>query len=722
MADSTTSPANSLNERIESLQTLCRDYLKCENASERVQLLDSLPIVKRFVEERPWLNEILFKMPTEAKLILQSLIAIGQGPIVLRPPKESSAIRPALEQLVEKLKPVESFYQSLGGLLGYHLTVLKLVRGDALSSNMDPTRARYVHPKGIDLRQDSPKRRRAVLEGLEKMPLMAEIYAVGGAGDRLGLFDERTGEPLPAAMLRLGGAGCLLEWLIRDLQAREYLHYRLYGTRIITPIAMMTSQEKNNHQHILRLCEEHNWFGRPHDSFRLFCQPLVPVVTATGDWATEGAMQPVFKPGGHGVIWKLAEEQGVFDWLKNQHRRKALVRQINNPISGLDDSLLAFTGLGLMGDKSFGFASCERRLNAPEGMNVLIETNVDHDYEYRLTNIEYTEFTKYGIQDLPSEPESPYSAFAANTNILFVDLEAVRQAIQRCPVPGMLINMKTKAPHHDELGRRSEIAAGRLEGTMQNIADCIVDHYDQPLSPDEQENLKTYITYGARHKTLAVVKENSSGQKSKLGTPENCYYELLHNYHELLVGQCGMTLPALVSFEAFLESPPPFLLQLHPALGPPFSLIRQKIRGGVMASGSHLVLQLADADITQLRLAGSLQVIADDPMGDCSSRCTLRRVAVENKGIDLVATKRYWQGEIACTESLIIRLCGNSEFLAEDVIFTGSHLIEVADGERVVAEMDSQGFVKLSRMPLKNPWSWRYAIDPQDQITLTKQT
>lgn len=43
----------------------------------------------------------------------------------------------------------------------------------------------------------------------------------------------------------------------------------------------------------------------------------------------------MMKPGGHGAIWKLMWDEGVFDWLQGQHgRRAALVRQISNPMAG----------------------------------------------------------------------------------------------------------------------------------------------------------------------------------------------------------------------------------------------------------------------------------------------------------------------------------------------------------------------------------------------------
>lgn len=52
--------------------------------------------------------------------------------------------------------------------------------------------------------------------------------------------------------------------------------------------------------------------------------------------------------------------------------------------------------------QKLGFASCERKLGATEGINVLIEKkNLDGMWSYGLSCIEYTEFDKYGIADGP---------------------------------------------------------------------------------------------------------------------------------------------------------------------------------------------------------------------------------------------------------------------------------------------------------------------------------
>ena len=48
-------------------------------------------------------------------------------------------------------------------------------------------------------------------------------------------------------------------------------------------------------------------------------QPLVPVMNVeSGEWLLSDQLQPMTKPGGHGAIWKLMKDEGVFAWLKQQ--------------------------------------------------------------------------------------------------------------------------------------------------------------------------------------------------------------------------------------------------------------------------------------------------------------------------------------------------------------------------------------------------------------------
>lgn len=119
--------------------------------------------------------------------------------------------------------------------------------------------------------------------------------------------------------------------LVLYSQAREYLHYRVFGSQMMTPVAVMTSDAKGNHSRITELLQDKGWFGRGEGSFNLFCQPLVPVVSVeNGKWLVTKPFQLMLKPGGHGVIWKLMSDSGVFDWLESRGREAALVRQIRS--------------------------------------------------------------------------------------------------------------------------------------------------------------------------------------------------------------------------------------------------------------------------------------------------------------------------------------------------------------------------------------------------------
>ena len=52
------------------------------------------------------------------------------------------------------------------------------------------------------------------------------------------------------------------------------------------------------------------------------------VAADDGRWPLSAALAPLKKPGGHGVIWKLMIDTGVFGWLAALGREAAIVRQI----------------------------------------------------------------------------------------------------------------------------------------------------------------------------------------------------------------------------------------------------------------------------------------------------------------------------------------------------------------------------------------------------------
>ena len=699
----------------EILEHLSEDLRTAPSASDKIALLNAVPQVREYLQKTPALNGLLSQMPPESESVAKQLIAIGQ---MSRLVGDGPIDGKALFKLLEKMTAVDVFYRELGGIVGYQKKILEFLRGagDLRKSEI----AAFHAPDFIDITSETEEVLEAIRIGIDSLPHIAEMYPLGGAADRLHLVDEKTGSDLPAAKLGYGGR-TLFEGLIRDLQAREFLYYKLHGKQVEVPIAIMTSEEKDNCRHVLNICSEHRWFGRKKERFRLFAQPLVPAVDPMGNWYLLGPLSPLLKPGGHGALWKLARDEGIFDWLEKQSRKKALIRQINNPIAGLDYGLLAFVGLGVKKQGDFGFASCSRLVQSAEGVNVVIEKK---NGDVALTNIEYCDFAKYGIEDRPLKEGEPYSRFSSNTNILFADLKAVENAVRICPFPGLLINLKTSA-FATEQGEKRQGPMARLESTMQNIADVFVEKNKNPKMPAQSypwsgRPEKTFVTYNHRHKTISTAKKAYVSGGAIQETPEECFYVQLQSARELL-SRCGFLLPKARSLEEYMLQGPDVLFLYQPALGPLYSLIAQKIAGESVSLGSELQLEIADVQIERLRLEGSLQVHATQPLGHYDSygvlhfsnrtgRCILKNVSVKNDGVDWMASQPFWKNRLVRRGSLEIRLNGLSEFVAENVTFQGSFRFEVPEGIRMRVK-EERGRLTIEQEPVSEKPFWIYRWD-----------
>ncbi len=708
---------------MQKISTLAECLKNANNTRERIEILNQDSRVKRWMSRPSWLRTFSAHLSEECELVIKSLIAIGQDETLLLSGDFDQAHADKLRGLLEDLFPVEDFYKEIGGIIGYHHAMLSFLK----QKEVDHTEhGYYLRPPGIDISAETELVQHYILQGITSLPLMGEIYPVGGAADRLNFCDSKSGQPLPAAKLSFNGF-TLLEGLVRDIQAREYLYFKLFGEQVTMPIAMMTSLEKDNHRLILSLCEENQWFGRPRDSFQFFCQPLVPTMDKMGNWCLKGTLKLLMKPGGHGVIWKVAKDEGIFDWFESLGKKKVLVRQINNPIAGVDYGILAFCGAGIEKDKSFGFASCPRQVKSAEGVNILVERKFSDHTTYCLTNIEYCDFQKFGIEDVPVAPNSIYSQFPSNTNILFADIAALKEAVKKCPIPGMLVNLK-KTAFTDELGNHLEQEIARLESTMQNIADCF--EVIAPISTSCQDvELNSYLTYNHRHKTISTTKKLYHPGASLLETPEGCFYDQLRNAYDLLHHYCQISLPSIPSPEEYIQHGPPFLFFYHPALGPLYSIIAQKIQGGIFSGCSELKLEIAEVQIKNLKLSGSLHVIADQVLGGkneegilCYSEnagcCRLINVSVENQGYDPDVGSLYWNGEVNHRELCEIIIYGNGEFYAENIHLRGDMKIEVENGMRLIA-YEEQGILKFKKEPLHGfSHAWIYHLTEEGSIVL----
>ncbi|MED6186045.1 UTP--glucose-1-phosphate uridylyltransferase 3, chloroplastic [Stylosanthes scabra] len=667
-----------------------------------------------------------------------------------------------LESLLESLGEIERFYDCIGGILGYQIKTLEILVEKSFERH-NVSWSQHMHemqqcqvcgidaPKGLDLTENTDYASQAALWGIEGLPDLGEIYPLGGSADRLGLVDSNTGECLPAAMLPYCGR-TLLEGLIRDLQAREFLYFKLYGKQCITPVAIMTSSAKNNHEHVTSLCERLSWFGRGRSTFQFFEQPLVPVVGAEdGQWLATKQFIPLSKPGGHGVIWKLAHDKGIFKWFSCHGRKGATLRQVSNVVAATDLTLLALAGIGLRQGKKMGFASCKRNSGATEGINVLMEKkNLDGNWEYGVSCIEYTEFDKFGITDGPRTPDCLQADFPANTNILYIDLpsaELVGSSKNENCLPGMVLNTKKPMVYVDQFGRHRSVLGGRLECTMQNIADNFSNVYQSRCYNGVEDKLDTFIVCNERRRvTSSAKKKRRHGDKSlhqfdlkfagDTGVVLNyavilSLRNILRNAHDLL-SQCDIRLPEIEANGNYVNLEPPFLILLHPALGPLWEVTRQKFYGGSIAKGSELQIELAEFFWKNVQLNGSLIAIAENAMGSMKinengesilhygqrcGRCKLENVKILNKGIDWTCGENiYWKHDVQRSEVFKIILHGNAEFEATDVVLQGNHVYEVPDGYKMKISQGNSGLaiqldpIEESRME-SGSWHWNYKIE-----------
>ena len=288
--------------------------------------------------------------------------------------------------------------------------------------------------------------------------------------------------------------------------------------------------------------------------------------------------------------------------------------------------------------------------------------------------------------------------------------------------------MKTKFSCLDAQGQLHKIEGGRLETTMQNIADYIVDKTSQQLAPEKFDQLKTFIMFNERRKTISVTKASYQPGQSPFGTPEGCFYELMQNQEELLVQNCKMKIPPISLQENFILEGPPFLFLYHPALGPLYHVIGQKIQGGSFAFGSEMQLEIAELEMIDVNIDGTLRIIADHVMGEkngeehqvysnLTGKCRLKNIFVKNRGIDRSASNVYWKNQVKRKEELHIWLRGNAEFIAEDCVFEGNVAIEVPDKHRMTARMDRQGKIVYSLEKIEHPsWYWKYHFDEEDRV------
>ncbi len=531
-----------------------------------------------------------------------------------------------------RLLEIELFYASIGGLLGYYVQFLQhLLRPASLPVALAQPPLWAV---------DAPPLLPAIEYGIESLPSLGLMFPVGGLASRLEWKDSE-GRCLPAALLPFDGRS-LLHGLIEDIEGWEALYQQRTGSSVTIPLALMTSEENETEiLHHIAVC--HAW-GRPPHSIRCFRQPSVPVLTETGKWATDPEGRYLFQPGGHGAIWRCAEQQGILDWFTDLGVTSLFIRQINNPMGGLDHGLLSLLGLGVWKNKDFGYLSCPRDPLVSEGVLALTQSKDG----YSIRNIEYTEYHEMDPHILAS--------LTANTNLLYIRMATLRKLVASGWEGGTVLNMKQSVTC-----RGQQVRIGRLESMMQSISNGLL--------AGRPEDVPTFVAYQARSKTIAPTKKKFQDTLSE--TPEGAWYQQLCN-QEVLLRSCGVQLPSLPTIPEFIQSGPSFLFHYHPRLGPLYSIIRRKIHGGCWEQGAKLILDIVDLSWKEVVLAGRCRIRG-------GGRCSIAGVTIRNTGTQGPIP---YAGDPQWGETCDIWVAAGAELIVEGIVLSGAIDIHVPQGER----------------------------------------
>ena len=683
---------------------------KCKTDKDRVCFLLKDPKVQDHAHACSEVELFLSRAQPKEQYLLYLVMALGQYDTLFFGFDRLEDKGKALQKFTSHLLELEEFYQPIGGVLGYHLTVLRLLLDPKPNSEIQ-----FFPPPCIDLRKDDAAAWQAAYDGIVHLGSVAQMLVIGGAADRLHLVDPKSAEPLPAAYLMFCGR-TMLEGLMRDIEALEHWHYKTFGKQIEMPILMMTSMEKHNDHRIEAICTQANWFGRTPSRIRRLLQPLVPLIDTEGCWVASSPLTLMTKPGGHGVIWKLAHHAGAFQWLKKQGISSVVVRQINNPLAGLDLSLSPLIGYGIAHHKSFGFASCPSKPGFSEGLNILAVQGKGATAKATISNIEYTQFSalKKELPHLFTEGVCP-----ANTNILFADIAAAEKAILLDPVPGVVVNAKT-AVETVKNGVLVKTTAARLESSMQNLADSMQDVVDSEkctsISPDA---LSTFLILRERSMLMSVAKKAFQPDQSPYETPESCFYDWNMAMRSLLEDHCSTSLPKVRTLDEFLRDGPEFTFTFHPALGPFWDVIGQKISHGSIAQNSDIELEISEISMKDFSINGSFRIRATSVTGSVGpqgrsfhekvGRARLHNITVKNKGCQQRNPSAAIQNALPYEESCSIFLEGFSEVSAEDVSFDGPFSLVVPNGKRAIITQSPAGKISVRFEPISAP-TWRYSV------------
>src|SRR5476651_1661912 len=133
------------------MQSLADQLAQCSSVKEKLEVLSNFSPVKSYLEKNSLLASFLGKSLPEHELVIKAIVAAGQGEKLFKVFSEDK-----ISLLLQQLSPVEKFYASIGGIVGYQARMLELLAAKASSQYaLRAPKSTYHAPEGIDISKEN---------------------------------------------------------------------------------------------------------------------------------------------------------------------------------------------------------------------------------------------------------------------------------------------------------------------------------------------------------------------------------------------------------------------------------------------------------------------------------------------------------------------------------------------------------------------------------------
>src|SRR5262249_27642674 len=154
------------------LEPLLAKIMTAPSIAMKLEVVNGCSAVEQYLNRAEALRSFLRDQTESVEYAVKAVIAIGQGPLVFQGFTQKEDKINALQSLVKLLLEVEAFYKSMGGIVGYHVTLLKLISAKDKKKEAQDSMKSYLRPMGLDLAQASKEVARAIRSGIEGLPTM----------------------------------------------------------------------------------------------------------------------------------------------------------------------------------------------------------------------------------------------------------------------------------------------------------------------------------------------------------------------------------------------------------------------------------------------------------------------------------------------------------------------------------------------------------------------